>query len=105
MKLYSVLTLATIALTSATGMAAHAAQSTVMQTTWDFDNLNRIDGLPVTVDGHPKVISSPVGKAIEFDGTQDSLFIERHPLAGAATFTWEAIFRPDGGAEAQRWFH
>src|SRR5262249_41249583 len=28
-----------------------------------------------------------------------------HPLAGAETFTWEAIFRPDGGAEEQRWFH
>lgn len=105
MKLYNVLILATIALTSTTGMAAQAAQSTVMQITWDFDNLNRIGGLPVTVEGHPKVISSPVGKAIEFDGTQDSLFIERHPLAGAAMFTWEAIFRPDGGAEAQRWFH
>jgi hypothetical protein len=105
MKLYYFLTLATVALTSATGMAAHDAQSTVMQVTWDFDNLIRIGGLPVTVGGHPKVISSPVGKAIEFDGMQDSLFIERHPLAGAITFTWEAIFRPDGGAEAQRWFH
>jgi hypothetical protein len=28
-----------------------------------------------------------------------------HPLAGASTFTWEAIFRPDGGATEQRWFH
>ena len=27
------------------------------------------------------------------------------PLAGAATFTWEAIFRPDGGETEQRWFH
>jgi len=105
MKLYNVITLATIALAPSIGMPAHEAQSTVKQITWDFDNLKRIGGLPVTVDGHPKIISSPVGKAIEFDGTQDSLFIESHPLAGAETFTWEAIFRPDGGAEAQRWFH
>ena len=105
MKLYNIMILATIALTSTIGILAHAAQSTVTQVTWDFDNLNTIGGLPVAVGGHPKVISSPVGKAIEFDGTQDSLFIERHPLAGAATFTWEAVFRPDGGAEAQRWFH
>ena len=27
------------------------------------------------------------------------------PLAGAATYTWEAIFRPDGGSAEQRWFH
>lgn len=86
-------------------MPAHPAQSSVVQITWNFDNLKRIGGLPVTVDGHPKVILSPVGKAIEFDGKQDSLFIPGHPLARAATFTWEAIFRPDGGAEAQRWFH
>ena len=26
-------------------------------------------------------------------------------ICGASTFTWEAIFRPDGGARAQRWFH
>ena len=105
MKLCNINLLATIALTSTIGMAARAGQSTVAQVTWDFDNLHTIGGLPVAVGGHPKVISSPVGKAIEFDGTQDSLVIERHPLAGAATFTWEAVFRPDGGAEAQRWFH
>jgi len=90
---------------SAASTAAHAAQSPVSQVTWEFDNLAKIGGFPVTVNGHPKVISSPVGNAIEFDGVEDSLFIESHPLAGAATFTWEAIFRPDGGAEAQRWFH
>src|SRR5262249_55011357 len=27
------------------------------------------------------------------------------PLAGAKTFTWEAIFRPDGGQREQRWVH
>jgi len=105
MKLYNITILATIVLTSAIGVAAYAAQSRVAQLTWDFDNLTTIGGLPVAVGGHPKVISSPVGKAIEFDGKEDSLFIERHPLAGAATFTWEAVLRPDGGAEAQRWFH
>jgi hypothetical protein len=35
----------------------------------------------------------------------DALFIDNHPLAGAETFTWEAIFRPDGGQTEQRWFH
>ena len=75
------------------------------QITWNFDNLTKIGGLAVKVEGHPKVISSPVGKAVEFDGVGDSLFIDQHPLAGAETFTFEAIFRPDGGAEQQRWFH
>ena len=34
-----------------------------------------------------------------------AIWIEKHPLAGAANFTFEAIYRPDGGAFEQRWFH
>ena len=83
--------------------AASAAPSS--QITWTFDRLDRIGGAATTVEGHPKVVDSPVGKAVEFDGIGDSLLIEQHPLAGAATFTFEAIFRPDGGANQQRWFH
>jgi hypothetical protein len=72
---------------------------------WTFDRLENVGGHKTTVLGHPRVIDSPVGKAVEFDGVDDALFIDDHPLAAAATFTWEAIFRPDGGARAQRWFH
>jgi Concanavalin A-like lectin/glucanases superfamily len=67
--------------------------------------LDTIGGLTPTVEGHPRIIDSPAGKAVEFDGVGDSLLIEQHPLAGAETFTFEAIFRPDGGASQQRWFH
>ncbi len=35
----------------------------------------------------------------------DALVVDVHPLAGATTFTWEAIFRPDGGEPEQRWLH
>ncbi len=55
--------------------------------------------------GSPRVEQTPVGRAVEFDGMDDALFVHAHPLAGAATFTWEAVFRPDGGNRAQRWFH
>lgn len=72
---------------------------------WTFDRLENIGGHKTTVLGEPKVIDSPVGKAVEFDGVDDALFIDNHPLAAAATFTWEAIFRPDGGEAQQRWFH
>ncbi len=73
--------------------------------TWTFDRLDNIGGHRTTVEGAPTVIDSPVGKAVEFDGQDDALFIENHPLAGATTFTFEAIFRPDGGEKEQRWFH
>ena len=73
---------------------------------WTFDRLEDIAGYPTKVEGHPRVIDSPVGKAVEFNGVDDALFIEDHPLADAATFTWEVIFRPDkGGGPEQRFFH
>ena len=73
---------------------------------WTFDRLANIAGYPTKAEGTPHVIDSPVGKAVEFNGVADALFIEDHPLADAATFTWEVIFRPDkGGNPAQRFFH
>jgi len=81
--------------------ALHAADPE----TWTFDRLDRIGGHNITVLGHPHVIDTPIGKAIEFNGTDDGLVFPVHPLAGAAAFTWEAIFRPDGGNAEQRWFH
>ena len=73
---------------------------------WTFDRLENIAGYPTKVEGHPQVIDSPVGKAVEFNGVDDALFIEDHPLADAATFTWEVIFRPDkNGRPEQRFFH
>jgi hypothetical protein len=72
---------------------------------WTFDRLENIGGHKTTVLGQPRIIDSPVGKAVEFDGVDDALFIDSHPLAGAEAFTWEAIFRPDGGPREQRWFH
>jgi hypothetical protein len=86
-------------------LALNATDAKPKQITWTFDRLDKIGGVATTVEGHPKIIDSPVGKAVEFDGVGDSLLIEQHPLAGAETFTFEAIFRPDGGANQQRWFH
>ncbi len=73
---------------------------------WKFDSLASIGGHPVTVEGHPQLIATPAGKAIQFGGVEDALFLNVHPLAGAEAFTWEVIFRPDvGGAPEQRFFH
>ena len=73
---------------------------------WKFDSITQIGGHAVTAEGHPRVISTPAGKAVEFGGVEDALFLNVHPLAGAETFTWEVIFRPDaGGGAEQRFFH
>src|SRR4051812_39563523 len=75
------------------------------QEVWSFNRLDKIGGHAVTAVGHPRVIDTPAGKAIEFNGVDDGIYIEGHPLAGAEAYTWEAIFRPDGGQVEQRWFH
>jgi hypothetical protein len=73
---------------------------------WTFDRLDQLGGHPTTILGHPQVIDTPLGKAVQFNGVDDALFVGVHPLAGAKTFTWEVIFRPDpGGAAEQRFFH
>ncbi len=78
----------------------------VTEEIWTFDRLDRIGGNPTTILGEPRLIDAPDGKAIWFDGEDDAIFVESHPLAGAETFTWEVIFRPDsGGGEEQRFFH
>ncbi len=79
-----------------------AALMQAQPATWQFDNLNSIAGNKVTVVGHPQVVDH----AIRFNGIDDAVFLDTHPLAGAETFTWEAIFRPEkGGKPEQRFFH
>jgi Concanavalin A-like lectin/glucanases superfamily len=73
---------------------------------WMFDQTSAVGGHAAQVLGHPRVIDTPLGKAVQFNGVEDALFVPVHPLAGAETWTWEVIFRPDAdGAPAQRFFH
>ena len=76
------------------------------QQTWRFDNLSSIGGHPTHVLGTPTLIDTPKGKAVAFNGTDSALFVDNHPLAGAPTWTWEMVFRPDAdGKPEQRVFH
>ena len=86
-------------------MVGLVAQTAARQVLWTFDRLEDIGGVKTTVEGNPKIVETPFGRAIEFDGVDDGVWIEKHPLAGATMFTFEAIFRPDGGAREQRWLH
>ena len=67
------------------------------QIVWKFDRLDNIGGVATHVEGHPQLIATPAGKAVTFNGVDDALIIDKHPLAGASTFAVEAAFRPDGG--------
>ena len=73
---------------------------------WKIDNLKKIGGHATTVVGDPRVINTPGGRAVLFDGVDDGLVVDANPVAGARAFTVEAVFRPDaGGSKEQRWFH
>src|SRR5581483_6343749 len=79
---------------------ANAAQSI-----WHFNNLHTIANFKVEVEGHPRQVTSPVGSALQFDGKGDSVLIDGRPLVGAATFTAEVVFKPEGGQLEQRFMH
>lgn len=81
---------------------AYVMYEPLTSVTWQFNRLDSIGGHATTVEGKPRVMDG----AIQFNGVDDAIFLETHPLAGAEQFTWEVIFRPDGdGRPEQRFFH
>jgi hypothetical protein len=86
----------------ADGVPAAGVQPVV----WHVDNLERIGGHPVTVVGRPRVVETPVGPAVEFNGESDGLFLDVNPIAGLSRFTIEVLFAPAAdGPEEQRFLH
>src|ERR1035438_9179606 len=87
-------------------LVAFCAATASAQEIWRFDQTASLGGHPTKVLGHPQVVDTPMGKAVAFNGVDDALFVDVHPLAGATTWTWEMIFKPDAdGKPAQRIFH
>jgi hypothetical protein len=81
----------------------HMKQDTTEWVLSDFISKN-IKG--VQIKGNPIIVNSKYGKALEFNGTSDGIFLECMPLAGLEQFTVEAIVRPDsGGNFEQRFLH
>lgn len=72
---------------------------------WRFDNLRRIGGAAVEVLGEPRVQRGPNGRALRFDGEDDSVLIHGRPLVGTKQFTAEVVFHPEGGPFEQRFMH
>jgi hypothetical protein len=56
--------------------------------------------------GNPKVVKSPYGNALLFNGENDAIFISDNPLKNLTSFTIEVLIRPDlNGPEEQRFLH
>jgi PelA/Pel-15E family pectate lyase len=83
-----------------------AQASPASATVLTLDNLDRIGGHAVTRIGAPRVVATPLGPAVEFNGASDGLLLDTNLLQGLARFTIEVVFEPavDGQLE-QRFFH
>src|SRR5262245_1190859 len=81
--------------TLAAALVLFAAVHANAQVTWNIDNTTNIGGSAVaTVVGSPTVVSTPFGNSLKFDGN-DGIIVGTDPVAGAANFTVEMLFRPD----------
>lgn len=68
------------------------------------DLLDNRESIPVL--GDPKVIDSPYGKAVLFNGADDGILTQDMPLMNLSEFTIEMLIRFDsGGCNEQRYFH
>lgn len=75
-------------------------------TEWTISSLLNQKTDSVKVLGSPTTVSTKYGKAVEFNGKNDAIFIDKMPLAGLEVFTVEMIFNPySGGNFEQRIFH
>jgi Concanavalin A-like lectin/glucanases superfamily len=94
--------LATRVAVAITIFACSLARVATAQVTWDIDNTTNIGGNAVTtVVGSPTMVVTPFGNGLQFDGN-DGIIVNTDPVAGAAQFTIEMLFRPDpiGGVTA-----
>ena len=100
------ITAAMLTFLAACSPAGRDGREAIGQTVWHMDNLDAIGGHPLRVLGAPRVIRTPSGAALEFDGVDDAVFLDTHPLAGLKSFTVEVVFQPyPGGEKEQRFFH
>lgn len=77
-----------------------------LTTEWILSDLTGFKAGDIRVLGNPKVIASPYGKALLFNGSTDGIFIDQMPLSDLERFTIELIISPhSGGNFEQRYFH
>src|SRR5437773_4725817 len=81
------------------------AQEPARTVDWKFARLDVVDGHKATLVGFPRLIDTPNGNGVQFDG-ESGLFLETNPLADLKQFTVEIVFQPYGaGAKEQRFLH
>ncbi len=68
--------------------------SGVSSETWDIDNLDKIGGHDIVVNGNPEIVETEIGAALKFDGDGDMILVDYNPIGEAKAFTVEVLFKP-----------
>ncbi|MBN1184948.1 MAG: T9SS type A sorting domain-containing protein [Bacteroidales bacterium] len=63
--------------------------------TFVLDNLVEINGHTVQSFGKPEVVETEIGYGIDFDGTEDGIYILTNPIGSTKYFTIETIIKPN----------
>ncbi|MFB9862818.1 LamG domain-containing protein [Rufibacter immobilis] len=76
---------------------------------WEMHSVSDIGGAAAQVLGAPQVVQTQDGQtAVAFDGVKDGLLVDANPIAGAAEFSIEVVFKPKDAWPAnaeQRFLH
>jgi len=84
-------------------MARHPADSVI---SWKLEEMVRTKPNGLHIVGSPRMVETPFGQSVYFDGVDDALFLEEMPLDTLEAFTIEMIFYPDtAGPFEQRIVH
>ena len=86
-------------------ISARNAKQKEVAILWNMSDFLNV-GTSVHLLGNPKLIEYKKDKALEFNGLNDGIFLDKLPISGMNEFTIEAIFKPEsGGSFEQRFFH
>lgn len=101
---------------SASSMVAPDSDKELITLRWGFSSIKEFNHLPFNKEGDVKLVDSPWGKALAFDGDGDRLLVDANPFAlvGLSTdtrlqqpmsgdaFTIEVVFNPNNAKEESR---
>jgi hypothetical protein len=77
-------------------------QSSNHSTEWVLAKLLHDKKNNLEIEGNPKIINSPFGEAVSFNGVNDALFLNELPLKDLTEFTVEMIFKPEPTASFEQ---
>jgi hypothetical protein len=75
-------------------------------TEWKMRELISVPLNGQTMSGNPEDVDCPYGKAVQFNGSSDGVFLGENPLEDLSQFTVELLIHPDPNGEfEQRFLH